>query len=72
MSAVIEKLKATSPKEHRFDPLTQRKESIYQPDQPGLMFPGRPVFGDVAQERQYLKERLAGACPHADADRYSM
>ena len=62
MSAVIEKFKAAAQKEYRFDPLTEKRGSIYQPDQPGLMFPGRPTFDDVAQERQYLKERLVGAC----------
>ena len=63
MSAVIEKLKAvTQPKEFRFDPLTEPRENIYQPSQPGLMFPGRPSFDNAAQERQYLKERLVGAC----------
>lgn len=28
------------PSEHRFDPLTEPKVSIYQPDQAGLLFPG--------------------------------
>ncbi|MDZ4129567.1 MAG: class II aldolase/adducin family protein, partial [Hydrogenophaga sp.] len=49
-------------KEYRHDPLTDPKVSIYQPDQPGLIYPGIPTFDDVKQERQYLKERLAGAC----------
>jgi ribulose-5-phosphate 4-epimerase/fuculose-1-phosphate aldolase len=62
MSALIEKLTATAQKEFRFDPLTDARENIYQPSQPGLMFPGRPVFDDAARERQYLKERLVGAC----------
>lgn len=62
MSAILDKLTASARKEHRYDPLTEAKVSIYQPDQPGLMFPGRPRFDDVAQERQYLKERLVGAC----------
>lgn len=62
MSALIEKLTAAAQKEFRFDPLTEARENIYQPSQPGLMFPGRPVFDDVARERQYLKERLVGAC----------
>ena len=66
MSAVIEKVKASSklahPKEYRHDPTIHAKVSIYQPDQPGLMFPGRPQFDDAAMERQYLKERLVGAC----------
>ncbi len=62
MSALIEKLTASAQKEFRFDPLTEVRENIYQPSQPGLMFPGRPNFDDVARERQYLKERLVGAC----------
>jgi len=63
MSAVIDKLKsAAQPKEFRYDPLTEPRENIYQPSQPGLMFPGRPSFDNAAQERQYLKERLVGAC----------
>jgi ribulose-5-phosphate 4-epimerase/fuculose-1-phosphate aldolase len=62
MSAVLERLEAASQKEYRHDPQTDPKVSIYQPDQPGLMFPGRPRFDDPAQERQYLKERLVGAC----------
>jgi ribulose-5-phosphate 4-epimerase/fuculose-1-phosphate aldolase len=62
MSALIEKLTATAQKEFRVDTLTEARENIYQPSQPGLMFPGRPVFDDVARERQYIKERLVGAC----------
>lgn len=62
MSALLEKLTAAAQKEFRFDPLTEARENIYQPSQPGLMFPGRPAFDDVARERQYLKERLVGAC----------
>ena len=66
MSAVLEKRSALGQKpnlrEHRHDPLTDPKVSIYQPDQPGLIYPGIPTFDNVAQERQYLKERLAGAC----------
>ena len=38
------------------------RESIYQPEQKGLIFPEKPVFDSFAQERQYLKERLVGAC----------
>ena len=49
-------------KEYRHDPARDPKVSIYQPDQPGLDFPGRPQFERVEDERQYLKERLVGAC----------
>jgi ribulose-5-phosphate 4-epimerase/fuculose-1-phosphate aldolase len=62
MSAVIGKIEPLRQREYRYDPLTGPKVSIYQPDQPGLIFPGRPSFDDVAQERLYLKERLVGAC----------
>jgi len=62
MSAVNQTIKATSRREYHFDPVSEPRTSVYQPQQPGLKFPGRPHFGDMAQERQYLKERLAGAC----------
>jgi ribulose-5-phosphate 4-epimerase/fuculose-1-phosphate aldolase len=62
MSALLDTRQAAAQREYRHDPLTEPKVSVYQPDQPGLMFPGRPRFDDVAQERRYLKERLAGAC----------
>jgi ribulose-5-phosphate 4-epimerase/fuculose-1-phosphate aldolase len=62
VSAVLESTAAAAQKEFRFDPLTEARENIYQPSQPGLMFPGRPRFDDVERERQYLKERLVGAC----------
>lgn len=39
-----------------------RRISIYQPEQPGLIFPEVPSFGDVEQERKHRKERLAVAC----------
>ena len=39
-----------------------QRESIYQPEQPGLIFPDRPRFESYAQERQHLKERLVAAC----------
>jgi len=38
------------------------RTSIYQPEQPGLIFPSVPKFKSVAEERQYLKERLVAAC----------
>lgn len=44
------------------DRQAQPKRSIYQPKQPGLIFPERPEFDDVAAERQYRKEHLAAAC----------
>ena len=36
--------------------------SIYQPKQPGLIFPEIPVFANHAEERQHRKERLVAAC----------
>ncbi|MDR5801128.1 class II aldolase/adducin family protein [Caballeronia sp. LP006] len=38
------------------------KVSIYQPEQEGLIFPELPEFKNAAEHRQYLKERLVGAC----------
>jgi ribulose-5-phosphate 4-epimerase/fuculose-1-phosphate aldolase len=36
--------------------------SIYQPKQPGLIFPSIPTFATHAEERQHRKERLVAAC----------
>jgi ribulose-5-phosphate 4-epimerase/fuculose-1-phosphate aldolase len=36
--------------------------SIYQPKQPGVLFPEVPTFETHAQERQHRKERLVAAC----------
>jgi ribulose-5-phosphate 4-epimerase/fuculose-1-phosphate aldolase len=38
------------------------RESIYQPEQQGLVFPERPEFDDPNEERLYRKQRLAAAC----------
>ena len=38
------------------------RESIYQPEQQGLIFPERPEFDDPNEERLYRKQRLAAAC----------
>ena len=38
------------------------RESVYQPEQDGLIFPTMPSFASYAEERQHRKERLAGAC----------
>jgi ribulose-5-phosphate 4-epimerase/fuculose-1-phosphate aldolase len=45
-----------------YDPTTDERVSIYQPKQSGLVFPGIPKFASHAEHRQYLKERLVGAC----------
>lgn len=38
------------------------RESVYQPEQQGLIFPTRPTFATHAEERQYRKEHLVAAC----------
>lgn len=40
----------------------QGRESIYDPVQPGLVYPKRPVFELPAQERRHRQERLVAAC----------
>ncbi len=42
--------------------LPDGRESIYQPEQSGLIFPEQPSFSSSAEERRHLKERLVGAC----------
>ncbi len=54
MSAVIE-----SPVKKRVE---GDRVSIYQPEQPGLIFPELPVFESVDAHRHHLKERLVAAC----------
>ncbi len=36
--------------------------SIYQPEQEGLIFPELPSFQTIAEEREYLKQKLVAAC----------
>lgn len=36
--------------------------SVYDPKQKGLIFPRRPKFGHVLEERRHRKDRLAAAC----------
>ena len=38
------------------------RESIYQPEQTGLIFPERVTFDTVEEERLYRKQRLVAAC----------
>ena len=57
MSAVLEK-KPTIALEADLG----QRESIYQPEQAGLIFPETPRFTDVKAHRQHLKEHLVGAC----------
>ncbi len=39
-----------------------RRVSIYQPEQPDLVFPSEPEFTTHDAHRRHLKERLVGAC----------
>lgn len=41
---------------------TLDRQSIYQPQQPGLKFPEERLFESVSEARQHRKERLAAAC----------
>ena len=41
---------------------TTKRISVYQPEQPGLIFPEIPEFKTFAEERQHRKERLVAAC----------
>jgi len=40
----------------------EKRVSIYQPEQKGLVFPETPSFGSVADEREYRKKHLVAAC----------
>lgn len=39
-----------------------QERSVYDPSQEGLIFPRKPTFANVGEERQHRKERLAAAC----------
>ena len=41
---------------------TLKRESIYQPEQPGLKFPETPQFASPAEERLHLQRHLVAAC----------
>jgi ribulose-5-phosphate 4-epimerase/fuculose-1-phosphate aldolase len=41
---------------------TVKTRSIYQPTQPGLVFPEAPRFDSIAAERLHLQQRLVAAC----------
>ena len=43
------------------DTVQRDKISIYQPDQPGLVFPEMPAFKSFAEERAYRKRHLVAA-----------
>ena len=38
------------------------RESIYQPEQQGLIFPKLPEFSSLQQEREHRKQRLVAGC----------
>lgn len=38
------------------------RESIYQPEQSGLIFPQLPEFNSLAEEREHRKQRLVAGC----------
>jgi ribulose-5-phosphate 4-epimerase/fuculose-1-phosphate aldolase len=40
----------------------KKKRSIYEPTQPGLVYPESPRFDNFADERLHLKQRLVAAC----------
>lgn len=42
--------------------IANKKLSIYQPEQEGLIFPEIPDFKDYAEEREYRKKHLVAAC----------
>lgn len=42
--------------------LSDGRISIYQPEQPGLIFPTLPQFDNFADERLHRKQRLVAAC----------
>ena len=43
-------------------PAASNRESIYQPEQEGLIFPTIPQFATAAEERLHRKQHLAAAC----------
>ena len=55
-------MNASNPRELDAVRLPDGRESIYQPEQDGLIFPTQPTFSSSAEERRHLKERLVGAC----------
>lgn len=59
MSAVLDRPLEKRPVLSR---LPDGRVSIYQPNQPGLVYPQLPEFSNVAEERLYLKQRLVSAC----------
>jgi len=44
------------------EPQNDERESLYQPEQPGLKFPTVPSFASAAEARQHRKQRLVAAC----------
>ncbi len=59
MSAVLDR-----PRSHStvLPKLPDGRVSIYEPQQPGLIYPQLPEFANVTEERLHLKQRLVAAC----------
>ncbi len=57
----METVESTQSSSAQSDSLNER-ESIYQPEQDGLIFPQLPEFETLAEERQHRKERLVAGC----------
>ena len=55
--AMLETITPTKPQDSANEAV-----SLYQPSQPGLIFPAIPKFATHAEERQHRKERLVAAC----------
>ncbi len=55
-------MNAVTKEEKQSIQLSDGRVSIYQPEQPGLIYPYEKKFASKAEERQHLKERLVGAC----------
>ena len=59
MSAVLDRPQEKKPV---LSKLPDGRVSIYQPTQPGLIYPQLPTFSSVSEERLHLKQRLVAAC----------
>jgi len=51
----------TATKQAQSNSLDER-ESIYQPEQDGLIFPRAKVFDTIDEEREHRKQRLVAGC----------
>lgn len=55
-------MNAITKEETRSVELSQGRVSIYQPENPDLIYPNEKKFSSSAEERRHLKERLVAAC----------